>query len=524
MLALPADRFMPSLSEAVMMPCLDMQSLRNASPDFSAISFADCQRLRCALIADKDGLIGVTADPFDLAARTRLESSFGALRWHVVHRDDFIAWLVIQEEVLRAMDGLPPPITALGSEKIAVEDVSLVSISSDSSPTVRLINSTIYDAMKVGASDVHLESQAHGLQIKYRVDGVLISAAMLPGVESSEQAISRIKVMAELDITERRVPQDGRFRLSIKGHPTDFRVSIMPSLHGEDVVIRILDKRTLADQFQTLRLDLLGFDQASMAVVRRMSREPHGMLLVTGPTGSGKTTTLYAVLSEINTGQDKIITIEDPVEYQLQGILQVPVNERKGLTFARGLRSILRHDPDKILVGEIRDAETAQIAIQSALTGHLVFTTVHANNAFDVLGRFLHMGVDPYSFVAAVNGIVAQRLVRVNCVNCSVPVSYSREELQDSGLSMGEVGSTNFQKGRGCRECRGTGYKGRCAVAEILRLNDELRDLIAARAPMRSIKNAAAARGTRFLRESVTTLLSSGRTTLEEVNRVSFAG
>jgi general secretion pathway protein E len=329
--------------------------------------------------------------------------------------------------------------------------------------------------------------------------------------------------MSELDIAERRIPQDGRFRVSIGGREVDLRVSIMPSIHGEDAVLRVLDKKSLSQDGKGLQLTGLGFDEATAQVLRRLASLPYGMFLVTGPTGSGKTTTLYAAISEINHGSDKIVTIEDPVEYQLPGVLQIPVNERKGLTFARGLRSILRHDPDKIMVGEIRDAETAQIAIQSALTGHLVFTTVHANNVFDVLGRFAHMGVDPYAFVAALNGILAQRLVRVICPHCAEDDQPDAALLADSGLTGADLSGYKFRIGRGCGHCRGTGYKGRKSIAEILHLTDAIRELIVDRAPIRRIKEAAVANGTRFLRDSALDLVQAGETTLTEINRVTFA-
>ncbi len=356
------------------------------------------------------------------------------------------------------------------------------------------MHSTLYDAVASGASDIHLENDAHGLIIRYRIDGVLNTIAQAPGREMAEQVVSRIKVMAELDIAERRVPQDGRFKVMMRGREIDLRVSIMPGVFGEDAVLRILDRQQLADELKGVTLDRLGFDPITLARIRRLSHEPYGMFLVTGPTGSGKTTTLYASITEINTGRDKIITIEDPVEYQLPGILQIPVNEKKGLTFARGLRSILRHDPEKIMVGEIRDPETAQIAVQSALTGHLVFTTVHANSVYDVIGRFLHMGVDPYSFVSALNGILAQRLVRVNCPHCLAPQTPTPELLADSGLEPAAVRGWEFLAGRGCGHCRGSGYRGRKAIAEMMLLNDELRELIAARAPIRTLKEAAARR------------------------------
>jgi len=345
----------------------------------------------------------------------------------------------------------------------------------------------------------------------------------MDGRELAEQVISRLKVMSELDISERRIPQDGRFRIKALGREIDFRVSIMPSIHGEDAVLRILDKRALADHLSGLRLDVLGFDERVLTEFRRLSRHPYGLLLVTGPTGSGKTTTLYAALSEINHGHDKIITIEDPVEYQLPGVLQIPVNEKKGLTFARGLRSVLRHDPDRIMVGEIRDAETAQIAIQAALTGHLVLSTVHANNVFDVIGRFTHMDVDPYSFVSALSGVMAQRLLRLNCPQCSEPLEVSDEELSASAIDPALAQGRALHAGRGCGRCRGTGFRGRRAVGELLLLDDTLRELIVARAPARQIKEAARRTGTRFLRDAAVDLFLQGLTTLQEVNRVTLA-
>ena len=373
------------------------------------------------------------------------------------------------------------------------------------------------------SSRSHLESVAGGLAIKFRIDGILSQIKLIQDTQQAEQAIARVKVLAELDVTERRVPQDGRFKALDRGRAVDFRVSIMPSIHGEDAVVRVLDKQSLYEtERQQLSLDALGFGADEVQALRRLSHEPHGMLLVTGPTGSGKTTTLYAAISEINSGQDKIVTIEDPVEYQLPGVLQIPVNEKKGLSFARGLRSILRHDPDKIMVGEIRDPETANIAVQSALTGHLVFTTVHANNVFDVIGRFMHMNVDLYSFVSALNAILAQRLVRLVCPHCAEDVVPDDALLRESGLDPAKTQGYRFRIGRGCRECRGAGFKGRKAIAELLILNDDLRELIAQRAPVRSIKQAAHANGTRFLREAAFDAVKSGETTLQEINRVTF--
>jgi len=404
-----------------------------------------------------------------------------------------------------------------GEDSLTVERLT-----SDISPVIRLIDSTIYTAIQRRASDIHIETQDDAVHVKYRIDGVLQPAMRPIAKQFHGPILSRIKVMAELDIAEKRVPQDGRFKLRMPGKTIDFRVSIMPSVHGEDAVIRILDKESISEQFTELRLDILGFPAAELKRFRKYIAEPYGMVLVTGPTGSGKTTTLYAALSEIKSIEDKIITIEDPVEYQLRGITQIPINEKKGLTFARGLRSILRHDPDKIMVGEIRDNETAQIAINSALTGHLVFTTVHANNVFDVLGRFLNMGVEAYQFVSALNCVLAQRLVRTICVHCKRPATVTRELLIESHLDPELEHTHTFYEGVGCIECNGTGYKGRFAICELLDLTDRIRELILEKRPMSELKKAAREEGMRFLRESAVERVMEGQTTLREINKVTF--
>lgn len=503
---------------------LDMDGLHRLQAAVDLLPHTEAARRHCLIAREGETVVGVLSDPFDLPLQSWLEArADGALAWRLAHPADLQAWFTLAEEKLRAIDGVLGTVGEEAAPTDGASDLSLSSIADDESPVVRLVNSTVFDALRAGASDIHLETAAGGLVVKYRIDGVLTQVAQVTGRETAEQAVSRIKVMAELDIAERRIPQDGRFKRSIQGREIDFRVSVMPSLFGEDVVIRLLDKRNLSEAGQGLRLDGLGFDAETLVRIRKLAREPYGMLLVTGPTGSGKTTTLYGALTEINSGQDKIVTIEDPIEYQLPGILQIPVNEKKGLTFARGLRSILRHDPDKILVGEIRDPETAQIAIQSALTGHLVFTSVHANNVFDVLGRFLHMGVDTYSFVSALNGVLAQRLMRVVCPECAAPYVPSEAELADANVSIEAARQMKFRRGRGCGHCRGTGYKGRRAIGEVLRMSDELREMIVDRAPIRRIKETARASGTRYLRDSALAMLADGNTTLEELNRVTFA-
>lgn len=402
------------------------------------------------------------------------------------------------------------------------EILSEESVASDISPIIRLVNSTLLDALHRRASDIHIETGHDGMVIKYRIDGVLYRADAPIDHHFQGPVISRLKVMSELDISERRIPQDGRFKVRTGDKTIDFRVSIMPSSFGEDAVIRILDKESIATEMQGLNLEHLGIHPRELERIRRKIREPYGMVLVTGPTGSGKTTTLYAALSEIHTGEDKIITIEDPVEYLLRGVLQIPVNEKKGLTFAKGLRSILRHDPDKIMVGEIRDSETAQIAVQSALTGHLVFTTVHANNVFDVIGRFTHMGLDPYNFVSSLNCVIAQRLIRKLCTRCRRPVNLSNEALQGGGVDPTQTAGATFFEPVGCETCNHTGYLGRSAIIEFLEMDDELRELIVSKVPIARLKQYARERGTRFLREAAVQKLCSGETSLREVNRITF--
>jgi type IV pilus assembly protein PilB len=402
------------------------------------------------------------------------------------------------------------------------EILSIDRITADSSPIIRLVDSILFNAIQRRASDIHIETRDREVVVKYRIDGVLYQAMEPIDKRHHSTIISRIKVMSELDIAEKRIPQDGRFKVRFSGRTIDFRVSIMPTVHGEDAVIRILDKESANAEFRTLNLEVLGLEEDTKRQLRKFINEPYGMVLVTGPTGSGKTTTLYACLSEIVSSEDKIITIEDPVEYQLKGITQIPVNEKKGLTFARGLRSILRHDPDKVMVGEIRDEETAQIAVQSALTGHLVFTTVHANNVVDVIGRFLNMKVDLYNFVSALNCVLAQRLVRKICPHCKRKAAATDTLLEDSGLDADRYMDFTFYEGAGCIECNGTGFRGRLAIAELLNLSDNIRQLILDRRSAAEIKRAAKAEGMRFLRESALQKVFAGETTLRDINKVTF--
>ena len=474
---------------------------------------------------DGDTLVIVVSDPTDLPGLDELSSLLGTPITITVGVPSAIESILKKSEgSQRVLDEATErfELRLLREDEDGGASLTVERLTSDISPVIRLVDSMIYTAIQRRASDIHVETQDDAVHVKYRIDGVL-QAAMRPIDKQFHAAIlSRIKVMSELDIAEKRVPQDGRFKLRMPGKAIDFRVSIMPSVHGEDAVIRILDKESISEQFRELRLDVLGFPERELRRLRKYIAEPYGMVLVTGPTGSGKTTTLYAALSEIQTPEDKIITIEDPVEYQLKGITQIPINERKGLTFARGLRSILRHDPDKIMVGEIRDTETAQIAIQSALTGHLVFTTVHANNVVDVLGRFLNMGVEEYQFVSALNCVLAQRLVRTICPECKRPIDVSARELDESGLDPALVSRCTFYAGGGCIECGGTGYRGRTAICELLDLSDRVRELILARRPTSEIRNAARTEGMRFLRESAVECAMRGITTLREINKVTF--
>jgi general secretion pathway protein E len=518
-LACPPAEFVRRLAETLRMPAASLEELRQETPAFDLISYADAARRSCVALRDAAGEVSVVlGDPYDLDAQDWIEARLGEMRgetggemralpfrYRLAHRQDVASFLSQQEQSFKALEGFSENLSPQGTQRDNTQEISFESAAEENSTVVRLVTSTLYDALKAGASDVHLETTEKGLTIKYRIDGVLTAAESMAGTELAEQVISRIKVMSELDIAERRVPQDGRFKARLKNgagangsaaaRDIDFRVSVMPSVHGEDAVLRILDRKALTDQLTGLSLDVLGFEADLKKQLRDLAAQPYGMMLATGPTGSGKTTTLYALISETNKGDDKFVTIEDPVEYQLPGVLQIPVNEQKGLTFARGLRSILRHDPDRIMVGEIRDPETAEIAVQSALTGHLVYTTVHANNTLDVLGRFQHMGVDTYNFVSALNAVLAQRLIRTFCKSC---------------------------KSKGCAECRGTGFKGRKAIGELLVMNDELRELIVARAPARALREAALRAGTIPLREAALALVNAGGTTLEEINRVTF--
>ena len=513
---------------------MDTTEMLACGAAFDLLPLLKAQQRGCVLLRSLPGggggegaetrLIAVIADPFDSDCMVWLSSLAAVpLQYCLALAADIQAYLSKHEESLHAVQSLVHDSASAADRSRSAEVLSFASLSETSSPAVKLVNSTVYDAVRAAASDVHLESTPTGITIKYRLDGVLDTVAQISGVALAEQVVSRLKVLAELDIGERRTPQDGSFRVQVAGRDIDLRVSIMPSIHGEDAVVRILDKRGVIEAHGSLTLDLLGFDALSLKALRRLVEEPYGMLLVTGPTGSGKTTTLYGAISEINSGRDKIITIEDPVEYQLPGVLQIPVNDKKGLTFARGLRSILRHDPDKIMIGEIRDRETAEIAVQSALTGHLVLTTVHANNVFDVFGRFTHMGIDPYAFASALNGIWAQRLLRVNCARCSEAYTPGEAELERFVITADALADFDFRRGSGCGDCRGSGYRGRKAIAEILNLNDELRELIIEKRPLRQLKDVAYRNGTRSLTEAALRLVASGETTLEELRRVTLS-
>ncbi len=498
------------LGALLRIPPIRMQELSRWEPCLDQLAFAEVVRRRCALLTNPQGQLQlVVTDPFDTDLMAWAITRFGQTPISLASAESFDAWLANIESEMTALGSLAASAPSEASStdgSLRAESLTLRGIGADDSPAVRFVNSTLYDALRSGASDIHLESDAAGMNVKFRLDGVLTLMQRLDSVELALQSISRIKVMAQLDIAERRVPQDGRLQIAHQGRPIDVRVSIMPSIHGEDAVLRILDRQHLAQSLSGLTLAKLGFDDAMGDAIRKLCRKPHGMLLITGPTGSGKTTTLYAAITETHQSRDKIITIEDPVEYQLPGVLQIPVNERKGLTFARGLRSILRHDPDKILVGEIRDAETAQIAVQSALTGHLVFTTVHANTVFDVVSRFEQFGIDAYTFASAINGVMAQRLLRRLCVHCA--------RAED-----GAAGSPPLMA-VGCERCRGTGYAGRFALGELMILSPSVKALVARRALITEIQEAVSQEGWRSLREQALDAVAAGVTSLEEVDRV----
>jgi len=514
------------LAERYRVEFLDMHEFRIDQELFRSIP-ADLM-LRYGFVPyrrDGRSIVIVVSDPTDLPMIDELSVILGTqVKVMVGARSAIEGMLKKSESSQRVLDEATEEfqIQVLKDDEVGDDNLTVERLTSDSSPIIRLVDSTIFTAIQRRASDIHIETQDDAVAVKYRIDGVL-QPAMRPIAKRFHSSIlSRIKVMAELDIAEKRVPQDGRFRLRVPGKTIDFRVSVMPSVHGEDAVIRILDKQSMSEQFTELRLDILGFPEQELTRFRKYIREPYGMVLVTGPTGSGKTTTLYAALAEIRSIEDKIITIEDPVEYQLKGITQIPINEKKGLTFARGLRSILRHDPDKIMVGEIRDPETAQIAIQSALTGHLVFTTVHANNVFDVLGRFLNMGVEPYQFISALNCVMAQRLVRRICEACKHATTPDRALVAESAIDPAVIAKHTIYEGSGCIECSGTGFKGRMAICELLDLTDHIREIILDRKPISEIKRAAKEQGMRMLRESAVERVLEGTTTLREINKVTF--
>jgi type II secretory ATPase GspE/PulE/Tfp pilus assembly ATPase PilB-like protein len=516
------------LAERYRCPFVDLAEQRIDPELFRSIPAELMFRYNFVPLAAHDStLVVAVVDPSQLQQTDELALLLGKrLQIKVATASQIGDLLKRTEQSQRVLDQATEGFTiqVVSEEEDSEESISGEKLTRDSgvSPVVRLVDTVIFTALERRASDIHIETRNSEVVVKYRIDGALQFAMQPLAKEHHATILSRIKVMSELDIAERRVPQDGRFRVRYKGRFVDFRVSIMPSVHGEDAVLRVIDKESLSEKFRNLTLDVVGFDHEEVTRFRRYIHEPYGMVLVTGPTGSGKTTTLYAAINEIKNDEDKIITIEDPVEYQVRGITQIPVNEKKGLTFARGLRSILRHDPDKIMVGEIRDQETAQIAINSALTGHLVFTTVHANNVTDVIGRFINMGVEPYNFVSALNCIMAQRLVRVVCESCKKKVSYDASVLKDSGLDHAEWGGFEFSEGTGCLECSGSGYRGRTAITELLDLSDHIREMIIDRRPTSEIKRAAKEVGMTFLRDSGLRKVRTGLTTLREINKVTF--
>ena len=515
------------LADRLSLTYLDSALLAGLRPDHVRLPLALAQRQQCALLIPMEAssaqadTIALLSDPFDEDRVLQLQhQSRGRCTLAVAAPEDVRAFLQHWEQASSALDTLEDDAQAADSTQ-RVETLSFATVAEAGSRASMIVNSTLLDAHRAGASDVHFESTDSGFTVRYRIDGVMDMVKEVPGRDVADQVVSRIKVLSGLDIAEHRVPQDGSYRVRVREREVDLRISVMPSVHGEDVVVRILDKQSIIVSAGKLSLDALGFDPDTRARLRRLLDEPYGMVLVTGPTGSGKTTTLYAALSELHTGREKIITIEDPVEYQLQGMLQIPVNEKKQLTFARGLRSILRHDPDVIMVGEIRDRETAEIAVQSALTGHLVLSTVHANSVLDVFGRFAHMGLDIYALVSAINGVWAQRLVRLNCPSCSQDDTPDEAQLARLGLGREQVHGYRFRRGIGCGECRNTGYRGRQAIAEILRVDADIREMLLAKRSMREVREAAVtSQNMRSITEIGLDLVRTGQTTLEEIRRV----
>ncbi len=515
-----------ALAERLGLPFVDLPSFRVDADLFRSIPVEWMLRYSFVPESKTDrSMTIICADPADVVRLDELELLVGLpLKVKVGSRAAIADILQKSESSQRVLDEATEDfrMQLVQEDEEGEETLTIDRIASDGSPIIKLVDSVVFNAIQRRASDIHIETQENVVLIKYRIDGVLYQAMDPIDKRHHGTIISRIKIMSELDIAEKRVPQDGRFKLRVRGRTIDFRVSIMPTVHGEDSVIRILDKESANAEFKSLNLEVVGFDDETKKKLRKFIREPYGMVLVTGPTGSGKTTTLYACLSEIQSVEDKIVTIEDPVEYQLRGITQIPVNEKKGLTFARGLRSILRHDPDKIMVGEIRDEETAQIAVQSALTGHLVFTTVHANNVVDVLGRFLNMKVELYNFVSALNCVLAQRLVRKICPHCKVALTITPEQMREAGLDPEQMKDKVLYEGKGCLECDGTGFHGRMAIAELLDLSDRIRGLILERRPAADIKKAAREEGMIFLRDAALAKVFEGLTTLKEINKVTF--
>jgi type IV pilus assembly protein PilB len=524
---LSEEQLAKALAEQYGLPYDPLTDFRVDQRFYESISVKLMQRHPFVPMGERSGVLTIAiADPQNVLGFDELELLIGKPLARVVSsRSAILSALERSEGSSQALRELEAEYrSVLVKEDDRGEEVLTVNhVAEDQSPAVKLLDSILLSAMQRRASDIHIEASDRATKVKLRVDGILVPAMEPLDLRLHAPLVSRLKVMSELDIAERRVPQDGSFRMRLDRKTVDFRVSILPSVFGESVVVRILDREAITTGVSALRLERLGFNPEDLKRFRRAIVRPYGMVLVTGPTGSGKTTTLYAAITEMNTAEDKLITIEDPVEYQLAGIVQIPVNEKKGLTFARGLRSILRHDPDKIMVGEIRDAETAQIAIQSALTGHLVLTTVHANNVFDVIGRFASMGIDAYNFLAALNCVLAQRLVRILCPSCRVPVVAEQSLLEDSGLDYEQYKDTPFYQGKGCSNCMGTGYRGRKCITEFLDLTDEIKEMILAERPLSEIRYRAVTDGMITLRQSAIKKVLQGETSLREINRVTFS-
>lgn len=514
------DQLLRTLAEEFQYPYYENMDGYSSSKDFlSRFPPRILLERQIAPIQNGDGRIhAVISDPFDLTGVEELQLLTGceldvALAPHTEISRFVKKYLGLGADTIATMMDEAQENGLQFLTQIEDQDLDL-SDAAEGASIIRFVNQILTEAIDMRATDVHIEPFEDELQVRYRIDGVLQSAAIPPKVKQFQSAIvSRIKILSNLDIAEKRVPQDGRIKVVLLGKEVDIRVSIIPMLHGEAVVLRLLDCSSIL-----LGMEKIGMGPRDRAIFEETIKRPHGIILVTGPTGSGKTTTLYAALSKINDIERKIVTIEDPIEYQLHGINQIQVSNKTGMSFARGLRSILRHDPDVILVGEIRDLETAEIAVQASLTGHLVFSTLHTNDAPGALTRLVDMGIEPYLVASSLESVIAQRLIRLICPDCKMQLG--RHEIDSLRERYGELIPEVLYRGAGCKLCQGTGYVGRVGIFEQMVVTEEIRSLLLRNADSRDIRNQASKEGMHNLRQDVLRYLHAGQTTIEEVFRV----